>query len=212
MFNRKEYKSIAKKQLKGRKSTTVISTLIVFLISLLISASPEVPASLSTFIFFLSLAINGILVIAQSRLYLVYFQTREQVQFDEFLKGFSLWIKGALACLWYVMWVFLWSLLFIIPGIVKAISYSQMFFILAENPGLEVNKAMKISKVMTHGHKADLFVMGLSFIGWELLACLTLGILQLWITPYQFMSYTNAYKGMKIEALRTGVLTQEDFS
>lgn len=164
------------------------------------------------FLSFLTISISGILILAQCYLYGEYFRTTEKIGFSEFLKGFSLWVKGALAMLWFVLWTFLWSLLFVIPGIVKGFSYSQMFFILAENPDIGVAKAMRLSRAMTKGFKGELFIMCLSFLGWELLSVFTFGILQLWIIPYQYMSFTNAYKDMKAQAIRTGVLLPEDFN
>lgn len=160
---------------------------------------------------FLTVVITGILTLAECSLYDRYFNTLEKISFSEYLQGFSRWLTGALAALWFSLWVFLWSLLFFIPGIVKAFSYSQMFFILAENPKIGVAKAMRISKVLTKGYKADLFVMGLSFFGWNLLSIFTFGILQLWIQPYEYMSFTNAYKSLKMHALRSGTLSESDF-
>lgn len=169
-------------------------------------------AGSDVFLSFITISIAGILVLAQCYLYGEYFRTTGKIGFSEFLKGLSLWIKGALAMLWFVLWTFLWSLLFLIPGIVKGFSYSQMFFILAETPDIGVTKAMRLSRAMTKGFKGDLFIMCLSFLGWEILSIFTLGILQLWIIPYQYMSFTNAYKDMKAQAIRTGVLLSEDFN
>ena len=110
--------------------------------------------------FLLNLAILGITEVALCHLFNVYFcKPEEKILFGEFLKGFSLWLKGFLSILWVSLWTFLWSLLFIIPGIVKGFSYSQCFMIIAENPGISVRKALKISKTMTDGFKSDLFVM-----------------------------------------------------
>ena len=217
MFERKIYKQYAKKQLEGRKKIPAMATLIAGLISILLTSTSSLSDSLGTgplvtVIALLTIAINGILQTAQCHLYLEYFKTRDKLPFSEFLKGFSYWINGTLGALWYALWVFLWSLLFIIPGIVKAFSYSQIYFILAENPEIEISKAMKISRIMTKGFKGDLFVMVLSFIGWEILSCFTFEILQLWLTPYKKMSFANAYKNMKMQALRSGVLTAEDFN
>ena len=162
--------------------------------------------------FLLNLAILGITEVALCHLFNVYFCNPEQkILFSEFLKGFSLWLKGFLSILWFSLWTFLWSLLFIIPGIVKAFSYSQCFMIIAENPGISVRKALKISKTMTAGFKSDLFVMCLSFIGWEILSVFTLFILQLWLIPYERMAFTNAYKDMKSQAIKKGILSPDDF-
>lgn len=237
MFNRQLYKQTAKKQLASRKTVPVLATLITMAFLVILGSGSEIQSTavsnapyengtvwdMQTVMFcfsstatellfsFLTVVITGILTLAECSLYDRYFNTLEKISFSEYLQGFTCWVTGALAALWFTLWVFLWSLLFIIPGIVKAYSYSQMFFILAENPKIGVAKAMRISKVLTKGYKADLFVMGLSFFGWNLLSVLTLGILQLWIQPYEYMSFTNAYKSLKIHALRSGNLSESDF-
>ena len=95
------------------------------------------------------------------------------------------------------LFTFLWSLLFIIPGIVKSFSYSMSTYILAENKGKKALECIKESKEMTNGHKGELFVLGLSFIGWYLLGCITLGIAFIWILPYMSATYANAYQSLK---------------
>ena len=94
----------------------------------------------------------------------------------------------------------LWSLLFVIPGIIKGISYSQAMYIVAENPGMSALEAINKSKRMMHGHKMEYFVLGLSFIGWSLLASLTFGILYIWLFPYMNATYVNFYNALKNEA------------
>lgn len=237
MFNRQLYKQTAKKQLASRKTVPVLATLITMAFLVILGSGSEIQSTavsnapyengtvwdMKTVMFcfsstatellfsFLTVVITGILTLAECSLYDRYFNTLEKISFSEYLQGFSRWLTGALAALWFSLWVFLWSLLFFIPGIIKAFSYSQMFFILAENPKIGVAKAMRISKVLTKGYKADLFVMGLSFFGWNLLSIFTLGILQLWIQPYEYMSFTNAYKSLKMHALRSGTLSESDF-
>lgn len=237
MFNRQLYKQTAKKQLASRKTVPVLATLITMAFLVILGSGSEIQSTavsnapyengtvwdMQTVMFcfsstatellfsFLTVVITGILTLAECSLYDRYFNTLEKISFSEYLQGFSRWLTGALAALWFSLWVFLWSLLFFIPGIVKAFSYSQMFFILAENPKIGVAKAMRISKVLTKGYKADLFVMGLSFFGWNLLSIFTFGILQLWIQPYEYMSFTNAYKSLKMHALRSGTLSESDF-
>ena len=82
------------------------------------------------------------------------------------------------------IFVFLWSLLFVIPGIIAGYRYRFALYNLCENPEMGVMEALNMSKVQTRGHKWELFVLDLSFIGWNLLCGLTLGILSIWITPY----------------------------
>lgn len=82
------------------------------------------------------------------------------------------------------IFVFLWSLLFIIPGIIAGYRYRFALYNLCENPEIGVMEALNMSKAQTWGHKWELFVLDLSFLGWNILCALTLGILSIWIMPY----------------------------
>jgi len=88
-------------------------------------------------------------------------------------------------------------LLFFIPGIIKSYSYSMAPYILAENKGKPALECINESKAMTNGHKMDLFVLGLSFIGWILLCLVTFGIAYIWVGPYIQSTYVNAYISLK---------------
>jgi len=113
--------------------------------------------------------------------------------------------------LWMALWVFLWSLLLIVPGIVKAISYSMTPYILAECPNVPAMEALKLSMRMTEGHKGKLFVAGLSFIGWILLSALTLYILYIvHVGPYMEATFAGYYLELRNEALRNGVIRPEE--
>lgn len=92
------------------------------------------------------------------------------------------------------IFVFLWSLLLIIPGIIAAIRYSQAMIILAENPDIGIMEAINRSKEIMAGVKAKYFFLQLSFLGWALLCLLTLGIGYLWLSPYMYTSYIIFYK------------------
>jgi len=96
--------------------------------------------------------------------------------------------------LWISLFVFLWSLLFIIPGIIAVYRYRFAFYILMDHPECTAKEALCMSKELTKGFKWDLFVMDLSFLGWNILCGLTLGILSLWIMPYQYTTEAEAYK------------------
>ncbi len=157
------------------------------------------------------ISITGILVFAKNTVYNEYYKTTQKVSLNVYISAFTHFVKGAFSMLWYSLWVTLWSFLFLIPGIVKSYSYRQMFYIIAENPGISVTKAMNISKAMTKGHKADLFIMDLSFIGWFILSAFTLGILLIWVIPYYNMTCINAYKDLKMQALNKGEIADKDF-
>jgi uncharacterized membrane protein len=81
------------------------------------------------------------------------------------------------------LFIVLWSLLFVIPGLIKAYSYAMAFYLLKKNPGMDALESISTSKKLMDGRKADLFMLDLSYIGWYLLGILTLGILWLWIIP-----------------------------
>lgn len=95
------------------------------------------------------------------------------------------------------LYVFLWSLLLIIPGIIKAFAYSQAFYILGENPGMSANETLHRSDAMMKGHKMEYFILELSFYGWVLLTALTLGIAGIWVGPYMNATLTNYYLSLK---------------
>lgn len=110
--------------------------------------------------------------------------------------------------LWMELFTFLWTLLFIIPGIIKAFSYAMTPYILADCPNVKATDALKLSMRIMKGHKWELFVFGLSFIGWGLLSLLTLGILDLFfVGPYMQSSCATYYLEVREEALRSGVIT-----
>ena len=94
------------------------------------------------------------------------------------------------------LYTFLWTLLFIIPGIIKAFSYSMTPFILADDPNLTANQAITRSRELMDGHKWQLFVLSLTFIGWEILGVLCFGIGLLWVTPYKNAAYAAFYKDL----------------
>lgn len=102
---------------------------------------------------------------------------------------------GAIKTYFFVgLFTTLWSLLLIIPGIVKAYSYRLALYIKAENKEMGALEAIKKSKEIMHGHKLEWFVLDLSFIGWALLICVTFGIAAIWVTPYMDVTYANAYR------------------
>ena len=92
--------------------------------------------------------------------------------------------------------IFLWSLLFIIPGIIKSYEYFAVPYILAENPEMSPLDAITQSKRMMHGHKFDLFVLYLSFIAWIFLVYITLGIAAIYVGPYMELTVANFYKSL----------------
>ena len=101
------------------------------------------------------------------------------------------------ASLLVALFVFLWSLLLVIPGIVKAYSYAMTPYILHDNPEMGVSDSLRRSQQMMKGFKTKLFLLDLSFIGWLLLGFITFGIGLLWVCPYMATARAKFYEELK---------------
>lgn len=103
--------------------------------------------------------------------------------------------------------IWLWTLLLIIPGIIKTYSYSQTMYIKAENPNISPSRAIELSKIMMNGHKWDIFYLHLSFLGWNILSAFTFGILAIvYVFPYYNAALAFAYEEIKADAAARGVI------
>ena len=118
---------------------------------------------------------------------------------EKLIVGYNDFTRIAVTMLLVYVYTFLWTLLFIIPGIIKTISYSQVPFILKDNPNLKYNQAIELSMEMMEGHKMQYFILVLSFIGWFLLVIVTFGIATLWVTPYFTATLAHYYEYVKEE-------------
>lgn len=99
------------------------------------------------------------------------------------------------------LYTFLWSMLFIIPGIIKAYEYRMIPYILAEDPTISTEDAFRLSKEMMDGNKFDTWVLELSFLGWHILSVFTCGILSVfYVNPYMYMTYAQLYETLKHRA------------
>lgn len=109
--------------------------------------------------------------------------------------------------MWMALFEWLWSLLFIIPGIVKAYSYAMTPYILAKYPNVPAKEALKLSMRIMNGRKMDLFVVDLSFLGWHLLSGLTFGLLEIfYVTPYTSLTKAGCFDEYLNDALNRNVI------
>ncbi|HFU7088312.1 TPA: DUF975 family protein [Bacillus cereus] len=113
--------------------------------------------------------------------------------FRWFTEG-SKFIKSFLLYIVVNIYIFLWCLLFIIPGIIKSFSYAMTYFIINDHPEYSINQAITESRRMMDGHKMEYFILCLSFIGWFILSCITLGIGFLWLIPYFYTTSAAFYE------------------
>lgn len=137
-------------------------------------------------------------------IYFINLNRRRESDFNDLFKGFDLFGKTIGLFLLTGLFAFLWSLLFIIPGIIAAYRYSQAFYLLADNPELTVSEAIDESKRMMDGAKWKLFCLHLSFIGWAILCVFTLGIGALFLTPYVKASETAFYEDLRRNDQKAG--------
>ena len=99
------------------------------------------------------------------------------------------------------LYIFLWSFLFVIPGIIKAFEYFAVDYIMAENPEMDLKHALEISRAMTEGEKWEIFVLALSFIGWGLLCLIPCGIGLPFLAPYVQATFAELYTALREKAL-----------
>ena len=123
-----------------------------------------------------SLLVTGAMDLGLTLFFLAMFR-RQIVGIGDVFLGFERYGKALGLFLFQGLFILLWSLLFIVPGIIAAIRYSQAFFILADDPNKGIRQCMDESKMMMRGNKAKYFCLSLSFIGWGILASIPAGVL-----------------------------------
>lgn len=112
---------------------------------------------------------------------------------------FSDYLRNVISMFLVYLFTALWTLLLVVPGIVKGLAYSLTPFIVRDNPELSPNEAINLSVKMMEGHKFDLFCLYLSFAGWFFLCLLTIGVGFLWLMPYVQTTLAAFYQDIKAE-------------
>ena len=114
--------------------------------------------------------------------------------FNHLFGYFPRWKTLGVCALLRSLYVTLWTLLFIIPGIIATYNYAMTPFILAEDPSVGPNEAIERSKRLMYGHRWELFCLNFSFIGWHLLCILSCGVGYIWLTPYRYAALAEFYR------------------
>ncbi|TVY07459.1 DUF975 family protein [Paenibacillus cremeus] len=188
MATRAELKGRALSHLQGHWGKAVAVTLIVMVISIVLSKLPRV-GSLISFV------ITGPLTLGAAYFYLRLVR-QQATNVADIFEGFSRFAQAFLLHLLSSIFVFLWMLLLIVPGIIAGIRYSMAFYILNDNPGLTAMEAIDRSKELMDGHKLQYFKLALSFLGWGLLSVVTLGIGLIWLIPYFAATNASFYENL----------------
>ena len=188
-MTRAELKSAAKQQISGKIGIFFVMSLIVTGLSLVCAFIPLF-GSIASFIITPAFALSFCM-------FFLKLTKGEDVSVGDIFKGFNktgraLWLNILIA-----VFTFLWSLLLVIPGIIKAYAYSMAFYVLADNPELTASEALAKSQSMMRGHKMELFILELSFIGWFFLVGLTFGIAAIYVAPYMSATMANFYNSIK---------------
>ena len=180
-----EIKKRAKASLKGNLGIAILVLLVYSIINSALSST------------IIGAFATGWLLVGLAAFYLSTVRTGKAT-FESFFTGFTEHVGTKL---WSMVLVYsytvLWVLLFIIPGIVKSYSYAMTPYILLDNPELGAKEAITESRKMMKGHKMELLLLDLSFIGWIFLSMFTCGTLLLYVIPYKQASRAEFYRTLK---------------
>ena len=162
----------------------------------LLARSADIPPAVSTFIS-VAVMLLGVVLHAGFALYHLGIRRGRPMPYSTLFSGVAvagrvIWLAVVEASL-----ILLWSLLFIVPGIVAAYRYRFALYNLLEDPSLRVWDAIALSKEQTYGFKTDLFLLDLSFLGWAVLSVFTFGVLSVWLTPYMEQTGVGFYQAVK---------------
>ena len=199
----RELRADARQALNGKWGQMVLVALIYLAVTGIWSAPGGMKAEKEHFDFaadvlfpFIGFLISGPMAYGIIHYFLKFIRNEEE-ELSDLFQGFRQFWKTVALYLLVCVFTVLWSLLFVVPGIIAAIRYSQSFFILRDNPELSPMEAIAKSKLMMDGYKSRYFCLGMSFIGWALLACMTLGIGFLWLMPYMMTAFSMFYDKRK---------------
>jgi uncharacterized membrane protein len=202
MISNQALRAKARDQLRGKWTGPVVVTLIYVVICVPVTNIPYVGGGLG-------LILSGPLLLGFSQ-YFLNFKRGNNPKLEDVFSGFR--NLGSSIALYFIMLIFilLWSLLLIIPGIIAGIRYSMSFYVLCDNPDSGAMNALNKSKELMKGNKMQLFLLWLSFLGWAVCCIFTFGIGFLWLIPYINLSMVHFYEEMT--AVPAGNSPAEDLS
>ena len=196
-YSAKDYRQMGMDALKTSWSTGILCFLLAYAASAVLTATGYGGI--------VSILITGPLTVGTAIVFLQ-MSRYHNAQIERVLDAFRTNLaNNIVAGLLRTLFIVLWSLLFVIPGIIKAYAYAMMPYILADNPNMSSMDALRHSERLMHGHKGDLFRLHLSFIGWLILVALTGGLMIFYVGPYMQASTTAFYRILAGEGDTDGV-------
>ena len=203
-MTREELKTKAKESLSGRYGEVIVAMLLVYAISSIVMIiTNSICHSLNFNITITSCVRNIVTLLTNSVVgvgmmnYYLKISRNEKVEISNLFERTDLIVPYIILAILTAVFITLWSFLFIIPGIIAAFAYSQSQYIIIDEKDLKPLEIIKKSKEMMKGHKIDLFILSLSFIGWAILGVFTFGILYIWLIPYMSVTLANFYNDVK---------------
>lgn len=186
------YREAAWNSLSGNWGSTAVLTLVYFLIACVASVI-DVKGELITIL------LIAPLIYSYEIIFLDNLRSGKAFDVQSLFEGYNDYLRITGTYLLMCVYICLWTLLLVIPGIIKSVAYSQTLFVLRDEPTLKYNGAIERSMAMMEGHKMDYFLLILSFIGWYILGIVSFGIGFLWINPYITRALVIFYEDLKSE-------------
>ena len=202
MGSNQVYKNKALASLEGKWSTAVIATLIYLVISMGISWTITTPMGNDMVMSYSTSGLWTLICLPLSWGFCVFFLRlirNQELSYGQLFDGYRDFVRIFLTELIAYLAIGIGFLLLIVPGIILGCGLVMTSFVLEDDPNIAYLDALKKSWAMTKGHKADLFWLFISFIGWIILCCLTLGIGLLFLYPYMQSALAHAYEDLKAE-------------
>jgi len=194
----KNIRALALQALKGNwwiaVGAAVLSTLLIVGPALFIQELMDGHSSFELFLINIESLLIGAPITLGLILFMLSLFKKKEAQIGQIFNGFEYFAKAVLLKFVISIFIMLWTFCFIIPGIIAAIRYSQVFYILAQDPSKGVMQCIEESKWMMCGNKWKFFCLVLSFFGWALLAAVPAGIGYLWFIPYFSMAQVAFYE------------------
>lgn len=190
----------ARESLRGKWSLAIGVFLVYVLMTSIVNGIPRVGG-------LAALLIAGPLMLGVA-IFSLALSRNQEAKFEQLFKGFNNFTTAFVTYFLMVLFILLWSLLLIVPGIIAALSYAMTFYILADDGSIGAMEALKKSKGMMYGYKWKYFCLGLRFFGWAILCLFTLGIGFLWLIPYIQVTIAKFYDDLKGEGQAAPVIPE----
>ena len=188
-----EFRARARAALGGQifARNWLMAVVVVLIISAITGIASSIPVA--------SLILTGPLAVGSALVFLKLMRTGEEIKIEDAFAGFKDFAGTLLLGLMYTIFVFLWKLLLIVPGIVKSYSYAMCFYIKNDHPEYDWKQCITESRKMMDGYKWKLFCLDFSFIGWMIVGVLCFGVGILWVSAYMESARAAFYNELKGE-------------